>query len=214
MSTAKKTHTDLWEQVKQEVIDSDKGGAPGQWSARKAQMAVQEYKKRGGGFEDNGPAQKDTHLHEWTEEDWGTKSGGESGETGERYLPREVRMLLTEDEYARSTAKKEAGDRQFVGQPDDVAEKAHRIRRNGPTTADLQNRAADLGIPGRSSMDKDALRAAIDEATDTNGRGKGSVASLRDRTKDDLMQMARARDLAGRASMSKEDLVAALAESR
>ena len=27
-----------------------KGGSPGQWSARKAQMLAREYKKRGGGY--------------------------------------------------------------------------------------------------------------------------------------------------------------------
>ena len=29
-----------------------KGGAPGQWSARKAQMLAQQYKKKGGGYKD------------------------------------------------------------------------------------------------------------------------------------------------------------------
>ena len=29
-----------------------KGGAPGQWSARKAQMLAQRYKKAGGGYRD------------------------------------------------------------------------------------------------------------------------------------------------------------------
>lgn len=29
-----------------------KGGAPGQWSARKAQMLAQKYKKAGGGYRD------------------------------------------------------------------------------------------------------------------------------------------------------------------
>jgi hypothetical protein len=29
-----------------------KGGAPGQWSARKAQMLAQQYKKAGGGYSD------------------------------------------------------------------------------------------------------------------------------------------------------------------
>jgi len=28
----------------------DKGGAPGQWSARKAQMMAREYKAKGGGY--------------------------------------------------------------------------------------------------------------------------------------------------------------------
>lgn len=40
----------LWEQVKAEMRAGDKGGRPGQWSARKAQMSVQEYKRRGGGY--------------------------------------------------------------------------------------------------------------------------------------------------------------------
>jgi|TARA_A200000159_G_C7140925_1_gene263065 hypothetical protein len=29
-----------------------KGGKPGQWSARKAQMLAQQYKKAGGGYKD------------------------------------------------------------------------------------------------------------------------------------------------------------------
>tara|TARA_R100001015_G_C4498263_1_gene73620 strand:+ start:297 stop:584 length:288 start_codon:yes stop_codon:yes gene_type:complete len=29
---------------------SDKGGAPGQWSARKAQMLAKQYKAKGGGY--------------------------------------------------------------------------------------------------------------------------------------------------------------------
>jgi len=29
-----------------------KGGAPGQWSARKSQMLAMQYKKRGGGYRD------------------------------------------------------------------------------------------------------------------------------------------------------------------
>jgi len=36
----------LFEQIKA----SDKGGAPGQWSARKAQMLAKQYKSSGGGY--------------------------------------------------------------------------------------------------------------------------------------------------------------------
>jgi hypothetical protein len=74
--------------VKGGVTAGDKGGAPGQWSARKAQMAVQEYKRRGGGYE--GGKRADNHLHQWTEEEWGTGSGARSRDNGERYLPREA----------------------------------------------------------------------------------------------------------------------------
>ena len=45
----KYTDPDLRDQVKEDVQQGDKGGAPGQWSARKAQMMASEYKKRGGG---------------------------------------------------------------------------------------------------------------------------------------------------------------------
>lgn len=38
----------LFEQIK----SGGKGGAPGQWSARKAQMLAQKYKKSGGGYRD------------------------------------------------------------------------------------------------------------------------------------------------------------------
>ena len=38
----------LFEQIKA----GGKGGAPGQWSARKAQMLAQQYKKAGGGYRD------------------------------------------------------------------------------------------------------------------------------------------------------------------
>ena len=48
MKSAKKNYPKLWEKVKREVTASEKGGKAGQWSARKAQLAVQLYKKRGG----------------------------------------------------------------------------------------------------------------------------------------------------------------------
>ena len=45
----KYTDPELRDEVKEEIHNGDKGGAPGQWSARKAQMMASEYKKRGGG---------------------------------------------------------------------------------------------------------------------------------------------------------------------
>ena len=86
----------------------DKGGEPGQWSARKAQLAVLHYKKQGGGYEGGRAVQEKTHLHEWTQEDWGTQSGKRSKDSGERYLPREARGALSKEEYGRTTAIKAA----------------------------------------------------------------------------------------------------------
>ena len=47
---ARKDDPALWERVKSEVTEGDKGGRAGQWSARKAQLATQEYKRRGGSY--------------------------------------------------------------------------------------------------------------------------------------------------------------------
>ncbi len=102
--TAQKTDPKLWDKVKRDVTKGAKGGKPGQWSARKAQLAVHEYKEEGGGYK--GGKSEDNSLHQWTEEDWGTKSGKESGKTGERYLPKKARENLSKEDYARTTAKK------------------------------------------------------------------------------------------------------------
>jgi hypothetical protein len=88
-SKVERSDPQLWERVKRDLTRSDKGGKPDQWSARKAQLAVQEYKRRGGGYRGRKPT--DTSLEQWTEEEWGTKSGRKSLESGERYLPKRAR---------------------------------------------------------------------------------------------------------------------------
>ena len=164
-AVAEKSDPKLWEKVKSAVTKSPKGGRPGQWSARKAQMAVQEYKAEGGGYE--GRKTSDNHLKQWTDEDWGTKSGEKSGDTGERYLPKAAREALSPDEYRRTTAKKRADTRkgrQFSAQPGDVAEKAARQRktgRSGPSKAELMQRARARNVPGRSRMTKAELEKAV-----------------------------------------------------
>jgi hypothetical protein len=128
--TAQRSNPALWDAVKQAITVGDKGGAPGQWSARKAQLAVLEYKRLGGGYV--GLPTGDNHLREWTRQDWGTESGERSRDTGERYLPRAARAALTDDEYERTSAKKRADTaegRQFSPQPADVARKTSRWRR-------------------------------------------------------------------------------------
>ena len=162
--TADRTSPQLWDKVKQDVTKRDKGGKPGQWSARKAQMAVQEYKAEGGGYK--GPKSSDNHLSEWTREEWGTKSGQKSGETGERYLPKKAREKLSDGDYQRSTAKKRVdtkAGKQFSAQPRDVAKKTAKYR-GGVTKQALMQQAAKQGIKGRSRMNKGELERALHEA--------------------------------------------------
>ena len=167
---AKRTDPELWERVKDEVTEGDKGGRPGQWSARKAQFAVQEYKKRGGGYE--GEQQDDNSLKQWTEEDWGTKSGEKSTETGERYLPKDAREDLSDEEYRKTTAKKRADTKkgkQFSSQPEAIKEKTAKHRSGGetsgggePSKAELYEEAKRRDVPGRSKMSKDELADALE----------------------------------------------------
>ncbi|MEL6664153.1 MAG: Rho termination factor N-terminal domain-containing protein, partial [Pseudomonadota bacterium] len=116
--------------------------------------------------------------------------------------------------YKRSTQKKKSdtfdGDEQFSDQPDDVREKVSKIKSDGPTKDMLMERAQDLDIEGRSSMTKDELLDAIEDATDENGRAKSGEAGLRNKTKDELYEMAQERDIDGRSDMTKDELVQAL----
>lgn len=168
--TADKTDPELWEEVKQEVTEGDKGGKPGQWSARKAQIAVTEYKQQGGGYK--GRKSADNHLVQWEREEWGTKSGGKSGETGERYLPKTARDHLSDAEYEKTTEKKREDTRkgkQFSRQPPEIAEKTARDRDTGrthsvgkgPSKAALMREAQKRNIAGRSKMSYEALARAV-----------------------------------------------------
>ena len=126
------TKPKLRERLKNKIMAGSKGGKSGQWSARKAQLLTQEYKKAGGGFTGSKTkAQKS--LSKWTKEKWGTKSGKPSTQgkeaTGERYLPEKARKKLTNKEYAATSRKKREDTRkgkQHSAQPKKIAKKTSR----------------------------------------------------------------------------------------
>ncbi|KAL2847786.1 hypothetical protein BJY01DRAFT_246687 [Aspergillus pseudoustus] len=117
------TDPELREEVKQEVQAGDKGGKPGQWSARKAQLTASEYKARGGDYttskDEKAPQQK--NLDKWTGEEWQTKEGSghakqEDG-TEKRYLPKKAWENMSEKEKEETEEKKVQGSKegkQFV----------------------------------------------------------------------------------------------------
>lgn len=70
-------------------------------------------------------------LRDWGKQDWRTKSGKKSSETGERYLPAAAIKALTPAEYAATTKAKREGTKagkQFVKQPKKVASKTKIFR--------------------------------------------------------------------------------------
>ena len=128
------TNPALRERIKNRILAGSKGGNPGQWSARKAQLLAQEYKKSGGGYS-GGKTKAQKSLSKWTGEKWRTKSGKPSTQgpkaTGERYLPSKAIKSLSASEYAATSRAKREGTRrgqQFVAQPKRVAKKTARFR--------------------------------------------------------------------------------------
>jgi UTP:GlnB (protein PII) uridylyltransferase len=128
------TKPEARERIKNRIMAGSKGGNPGQWSARKAQLLSQAYEKAGGGYS-GAKTEKQKSLSKWTKEKWGTKSGKPSTQgpkaTGERYLPEKARKSLTAAEYAATTKAKREGTKagkQFVKQPKAIANKTRRSR--------------------------------------------------------------------------------------
>jgi hypothetical protein len=128
MSTAKKTNPSLWNKIVSDVKSSSKGGDSGEWSARKAQLAVQKYKASGGGYE--GPKKADNSLAKWTDQKWRTSDNTPS-EGKKRYLPNKAWSALSPGEKAATNRAKAEGNKtgkQFVAQPKTIAKKVSKFR--------------------------------------------------------------------------------------
>ena len=69
---SKYTKPELRESIKKRVMAGSKGGKPGQWSARKAQLVALKYKEAGGGYK-GGKGKKQKDLKKWGKEKWMTK---------------------------------------------------------------------------------------------------------------------------------------------
>ena len=100
--------------------DSPKGFSEKAHCASKKKMA-------GGGL-----AKSQQSLKAWGDQEWTTKSGKKSSETGERYLPKKAIQALSSQEYAATTRAKRAGKaqgKQFVPQPAKVKAKVKPYRK-------------------------------------------------------------------------------------
>ena len=214
----KYTKPDLRRKIKQELMESDKGGEPGQWSARKSQMLVQEYEKQGGGYKNDEKDADAKSLEKWTDNNWETSGGKAEADGAEgmaRYLPHDAWALLTEADQkkANQTKKKQDDDgEQYADWPDIVRRTMAEIgvaEGEGLTKDELMERAQELDVAGRSSMNKDELKQAIIDAYEAQ-----SDRDLSKKTKDELYDLAQEREIEGRSSMDKDELIEALREAR
>jgi hypothetical protein len=125
----KYTDPELRERVKRRVMAGARGGRPGQWSARKAQLVAQEYEAEGGGYRGRKSAAQRS-LSKWTDEEW-TTSTGEPSEGKLRYLPKAAWDKLSAAQVRATNAKKAAGTKrgkQFVPNTDAAASAGKRVR--------------------------------------------------------------------------------------
>lgn len=128
MSSAKKTNPEKWNRIVASVKAGTKGGDPGEWSARKAQLATQKYKASGGDYV--GPKSSDNSLAKWTDQKWRTSDNTPS-KGKKRYLPDKAWSALSPAEKASTNRAKAAGNRagkQFVAQPKSIAAKTKGFR--------------------------------------------------------------------------------------
>lgn len=129
MSTAKKSNPSLWKRIVASVKAGTKGGRAGQWSARKAQIAVARYKKSGGGYK--GAKKASNSLSKWSKQKWRTSDGSKS-EGKKRYLPDAAWKALSPAEKAATNRAKASGNKkgkQFVKQPKSIAKKVRKYRK-------------------------------------------------------------------------------------
>jgi len=126
------TKPKLRESIKNRIMAGSKGGRPGQWSARKAQLVATEYRKAGGGY--RGKKKKSQRsLSKWTREKWTTSDGKPANRPGgmRRYLPAKAWKKMTPAQRAATNKKKILGSRagkQFVSNTDAAAKAGKKAR--------------------------------------------------------------------------------------
>ncbi|MQA34978.1 hypothetical protein [Modestobacter roseus] len=147
---------ELRERLKEKIKAGDRGGRPGQWSARKSQLLVHEYEQHGGGYRHEGErSESQQHLRQWTEQDWHTGDGGDRARHGDhtgRYLPDAAWQLLSDDDRAETERVKERAQDQHVPNTD-AAREARAAAELVGMTADEAQRAVRR-MSGDSQLDR------------------------------------------------------------
>jgi hypothetical protein len=150
------TDPELRARLKEEIKAGDRGGRPGQWSARKSQLLAREYEEQGGGYRHEGRrTESQQHLQEWTEQDWHGVDGSadvRDGETTGRYLPDAAWRLLSVEEQQAAERTKEDGDTQHVGNTGAAAEARKAAELIDVPAPEARRRAAALH--GDSQLDR------------------------------------------------------------
>lgn len=172
----KYTQPDLRRQIKDKIMQSEKGGKPGQWSARKSQLLVQEYEKQGGGYKHDQKDDAAKSLQDWGEQDWQTQNGDKASQDGKtkRYLPKEVWEKLSDEEKQEAERIKNNASKEGeqYGEWTPAIKKAMKeagysetnVSPKSSSKQELYEQAQELDIAGRSKMNKAELKEAVEQA--------------------------------------------------
>ena len=165
------TDPELRERLKEEIKAGDRGGRPGQWSARKSQLLTHEYEAHGGGYRHEGErTASQQHLREWTEQEWHTADGGDRARGSDgtsRYLPDAAWQLLSDEEKRATDRRKKSGEDQHVANTDAAREARKAAELIDVDAAEARKRVGQMS--GDSQLDR-AERAERDL-----GKGRKTV---------------------------------------
>jgi hypothetical protein len=174
------TDPELRARLKEEIKAGDRGGRPGQWSARKSQLLAHEYEAQGGGYRHEGErTQSQQHLQEWTDQDWHTADGGDrargSGGT-KRYLPDAAWELLSEEEKQATDSRKRHGEEQHVANTEAAKEATKAAALLDVNATEARERVSRMH--GDSQLDR------AEHAEKDLGRGRKTVLGAIERQRD------------------------------
>ena len=147
------TNPELREKIKADITAGDKGGRPGQWSARKAQLVAHEYEAQGGGYKHE-RTEEQKSLKTWGDEHWHTADGKQAiqGHTTHRYLPDAAWKDLSPADREATEKKKVVGSKrgkQFVANTAPAAK-----ARKGVTTSQTAGKAKSKPAPAIAASQK------------------------------------------------------------
>jgi len=191
------TKPELRDRIKAEITEGDKGGKPGQWSARKAQMVAHEYEKQGGGYK-QAPDEQQKSLKQWGDEHWKTEDGEKADRPGgtTRYLPEKAWESLSKEEKAATNRKKQEGSKkgkQFVANTEKAtaATKSAKVGKPAKKSAagDKSLSAKKAAAPGKTASAKKASGTSTKNA-ETKATAAKSESKAKGATKKSLPKKA------------------------
>jgi hypothetical protein len=174
------TAPELRARLKEEIKAGDRGGRPGQWSARKSQLLTHEYEAQGGGYRHEGErTASQEHLREWTDQDWHTADGGDrarSADGTKRYLPDAAWELLSDPEKRATDARKRGSGAQHVANTEAAKEARKAAELVDANATEARERVHRMH--GDSQLDR------AEQAERELGRGRKTVLEARERRRD------------------------------